>query len=158
MSKDTKNSLASIMLFRGLELHSLNALSQLAVTVETAAGDTLLEESSQGSDVFAILSGRLDVALTMPGGTSSEPIATLKEGEIFGESVLLGRSRRIARVRAKDNAVSLRWDGHELQNYMISNPDVGYIVMRNLATIIHERLTSTNMLLRNTLNRIVDIL
>ena len=158
MSIDAKISLEKIVLFHGIEPQALKALEKLAITIETPAGETLLEESSQGSDVFAIISGRLDVSLMMLGGKTSDPIATLKEGEIFGESVLLGRSRRIAKVTAKDNSLSLRWGGRELQDYIKSHPDVGYVVMRNLASIIHERLTSTNMLLRNTLNRVVDIL
>ena len=148
----------NVKLFANLSGDAMQKLTDLGKVIEAAAGDTIVEESSVGKSLYAISSGRLDVTIAMPDGGRSDPIATLKEGDIFGETVLLGRQRRIARVVARDDAKVTEWDGDQMLAFFKEHPDVGFVVMQNLAAMVHERLTSTNMLLRNTLNQVVEIM
>ncbi|MDY6881451.1 MAG: cyclic nucleotide-binding domain-containing protein [Desulfatiglans sp.] len=63
-------------------------------------GDIILEEGSSGDWVFVILRGQVKVKKRTPKGMIT--LDTLKEGEIFGELVLLqtGRKARTASVVA----------------------------------------------------------
>jgi CRP-like cAMP-binding protein len=145
-------------IFVGLDTHDVGALTGLATMVQAADGEYLVEESAKGQDFFIIVQGRVDIHVSLPDGGASESLALLKEGDTLGESVLLGRIRRIASAQAKGPVEALKWDVTALSAYFDAHPRAGYVVMRNLARIVHERLTATNMLLRNTINRVVDML
>lgn len=145
-------------IFQGLTAEDVAALAKIATVVKVAPRDHVIEESAKGVDFFIITRGRVDIHVAMPDGTDSESLAILKEGDTVGESTLLGRIRRIASAVAKDEVEAVRWDVGTLTKHLEANPRVGYVIMRNLARVVHERLMATNMLLRNTINRVVDMM
>ena len=158
MSAVTPELMRNAGLFQGLDVADMKALAAIASMVSVSPGEYLVEESAKGQEFFVIVKGRVDIHVSMPDGKNSESLALLKEGDTLGESVLLGRIRRIASAQAKDRVDAMRWDVGALNSYFDAHPRAGFIVMRNLARIVHERLTATNMLLRNTINRVVDML
>jgi CRP-like cAMP-binding protein len=158
MSQGSLEQVRSISLFQGLPDADLAALAGLCNVVELAPRDELVEESAHGDDVYGLVEGRVSIHLAMPDGRESDAIAQLRSGDTVGESILLGRTRRIATAVARDRVVALRWEGKRLLAHFDAHPATGYVVMRNLARIVLERLTATNMMLRNTLNQIVGIL
>lgn len=150
--------IAQSPIFQDLAPADVAALAKMATIVSVPAREQVIEESAKGEDFFVILAGRVDITVALPDGKDSESLAILKEGDTLGESMLLGRMRRIASAVARDPVEAVRWDVVNLTKYLDAHPQAGYIVMRNLARIVHERLMATNMLLRNTLNRVVDMM
>jgi CRP/FNR family transcriptional regulator, cyclic AMP receptor protein len=152
------DQLKRIALFEGVASQELSQLAKMAQESNLVKGEPMVEEGALGSDVWAILQGRVEIRVAMPNGSLSEAIATLKEDEILGESILLGRSRRIATAIAKDDVRAVKWTTTQLNEFFQENPQAGFLVMRNLARIIHERLTATNMMLRNTFNQVIGLM
>lgn len=157
MTKPTLAELQTVSLFAGLTAAQLGPLGQMSERVVTEGDDALLEESTKGTDIFAIVAGRVSIEITLPGDKrKSEEIAVLKAGDMLGESVLLGRQRRIASAVAQGEVTSLKWDVEKLNAHFDKDPSTGYVVMRNLARILQERLSATNMMLRQNFTRAFD--
>jgi len=137
--------------FSGLEPEDLKHIAGLAKEQTYPQGKYLVHESDKGDILFLILRGRVDVTVSLVGTAETEKIATLAEGELVGEMVLLGKLRRSANVLAKSDVQVLVWEIVALRSYFENNTRSGYLFMRNIAASIAERLASTNQVLRNVL-------
>lgn len=150
-----KQILGQSDILHSLGKSELESFAKMGKAVEFKKGEPLVNEDQQGDDVFVILSGRVDIELTLPDTGKSQVIATLKNGEVLGELMLLGRGRRSATARAKDLVEAFCWSKNDLLELFQKNHRLGYVVMTNLAKILAQRLTTTNMELRNVMNKVV---
>jgi len=66
--------------------------------VKFMPGDVILREGDDGDSAYLILSGSVDV--TIGAGDSARSVATLSDGEVFGEMSLLDPGPRSATVTA----------------------------------------------------------
>ena len=108
-------------------------------------GEYLVREGDKGTEVYMILLGSAQVEKRVPGRDEVEVLAQLDEGEFVGEMVLLGQYYRSASVRAIDDMEVLLWTKTDLDGVFEANEKIGYIVMRNLASILCERLGATDL-------------
>ena len=138
-------------LFGNLNDQQLEQIQAIAKSGSISSGNFLIQEDDLGKSMYLILEGRVDVHMSIPNSEDSEVIATLKDGDVVGELVLVGRSRRSAHVTAKDDVRALVWTTDELIQLLEENHEIGYVVMKNLAKLLAARLTSTNLALRNVL-------
>jgi CRP-like cAMP-binding protein len=113
-----------------------------------AAGRSIVEESSLGDDFYIILMGRVSISVRGPSGNPIE-VARLKDGDVIGETVLLGKVRRQASVIARDSVDVFVWKETAMIRFLKENPQVGFKFMRNLARILSDKMTNTNMMFRN---------
>jgi hypothetical protein len=67
-------------------------------------GETIIKTGEEGEEAFLIISGEAEVRLQ----NQEEAIATLKEGEVFGELALLIDTKRTAEVIAKTDIQLMR--------------------------------------------------
>lgn len=148
---DFSSTLATFDLLSELSSEECSKLAGIGKPVKIKKGEVLLKESDVGDTVFLILEGRLDVSVSLVNQERTEIIASVKPGDIVGESVLLGKKRRNAYVVAHDNVSALVFDTKDLNNLFESNYRIGYILMRNLAKDLAEKLQATNQSLRNLL-------
>lgn len=145
--------LKQIDLFRSLDHQSLQRIWETAEEVDARPGEVIFYENDFGDEVYAIVNGRVDIEMTLPGGFSTEVIATLKQGEIFGEPALAGHDRRSASARARGQVHLLRWRAADLMRVVWERPQSGVKLMNQLAVVLSERLASTTIALRNELAR-----
>jgi CRP/FNR family cyclic AMP-dependent transcriptional regulator len=66
--------------------------------VRFKAGDVILSEGEEGNSAYLIVSGSVDV--TIGEGAKAKTVATLSDGEVFGEMSLLEPGPRSATVTA----------------------------------------------------------
>ena len=143
----TKEDILQFKIFEGLNLEELDAVLSISQEVSYKSGYVILEESSYGadSDFFVILHGNVKVELAtsqiLSEGKISKRLAVLKSGEIFGEMGLLRSKRRSAQVSA--------YSEKKLFELFVYNPRLGYLIMRNLAAILCDRITDMNFMWRN---------
>lgn len=157
ISEEIIHALDLMPLFIGVSRDHLRELAKLATILEVQANEVLVAESDMGDKIFAIISGRVDIRMHTLGSMHYETIAQIKNGEVLGEAVLLGKTRRNASAMARDSVIALSWSGGDMLDYFEKHQGVGYEVMRNLARIVFDRLSATNMSLRNALNGLVDV-
>jgi CRP-like cAMP-binding protein len=86
--------LRAIPLFAELDDDALELVAATCTEFEAAAGHVLVERGTDGSGMFVLEEGTVEVEL--PGGRT----VTQGAGEFFGELALLGSGVRSARVQA----------------------------------------------------------
>jgi CRP/FNR family cyclic AMP-dependent transcriptional regulator len=151
----TKEDFLQFKIFEGLSLEELDSVFDISQEVSYKSGDVILEESSYGadSDFFIILKGNVKVELEasqlLSEGKISKRLAVLKSGDIFGEMGLLRSKRRSAQVSAYSDLVVRKVNQKKLFQLFVYNPRLGYLIMRNLAAVLSDRITDMNFMWRN---------
>jgi len=100
-----------VPLFSGLEPGALERLAARARQIAFLPEDTIIAAGQRGDALYIVTRGRVRV---LAAEQEEHELATLGEGEFFGEAALLGDQRRTATVRAVTPATLLR----------LSRPDV----------------------------------
>ena len=100
-----------------------------------------------------ILKGNVKVELQAKQIQSEDKItkrlAVLKYSDVFGEMGLLRSSRRSAQVSAYSDLTVRKIKQKELFQLFVYNPRLGYLIMRNLAAILADRIMDMNFMWRD---------
>ncbi len=102
--------LTEIGFLQGLPAPALEKLQQLAQEHQFAAGEVIIPQGAVACSLYLLLQGRVEVVQTDPEGFE-HLIATLQQGEIFGERALLTDEKRTADVVAREpvRVAKLSW-------------------------------------------------
>ena len=151
----TNDDLLQFKIFEGITPEELVAVLNISQEISYHAGETILEESSFGADAdfFVILQGNVKVELqasqVQTDTIVSKRLAVLKSGDVFGEMGLLRSRRRSAQVSAYSDLTVLKVNQKKLFALFVHNPRLGYLIMRNLAAILSERIMEMNFMWRD---------
>lgn len=151
----TKEEILEFKIFEGITLEELDALYEISQEISYKSGDVILEESSFGadSDFYVILQGNVKVeiqaSLKHSDGKVSKRLAVLKIGDVFGEMGLLRSRRRSAQVSAYSDLTVLKVNQKKLFQLFVYNPRLGFLIMRNLAAILSDRIMDMNFMWRD---------
>lgn len=124
-------------LFRSLPQGDMAHLARIGRIAEHPAGTRFVVQGSEADKIFIILEGCAEVRV------DDQVIAELRDGAIFGEMALAGRTRRNADVILKERGRIIEMDLDRLERLMESRPQLGYHVMRNLAGSLSSKLAKT---------------
>jgi CRP/FNR family cyclic AMP-dependent transcriptional regulator len=122
-------------------------------------GKIIFYEGADSDEIYIIVQGEVDI-LVNPALVSNHPeeeresvtIATLRRGQSFGEMALLDKGLRSATARAaKNNTRLLIIPSEKLMLICTSYPQLGYLLMRNLATDLSLKLRNTDLSIRERL-------
>jgi len=131
LGKDAKTDLLKgVPLFSKLDKKGLQAVALIADELDLPAGKELATEGDRGREFFVLLKGEAEVT---KGGQS---IATMKEGDFFGEIALVTKMPRTATVTAKTNVDVLVITERAFDNLVKHMPEIG----RGVAEALMERL------------------
>jgi len=150
-----KEAILQFKIFEGLTLEELDAVFDISDEVTYGSGDIILEESSYGadSDFFVILQGNVKVEIQasqiQPEGRINKRLAVLKSGDVFGDMGLLRSKRRSAQVSAYSDLRVRKVNQKKLFQLFVYNPRLGYLIMRNLAAILSDRIMDMNFMWRD---------
>lgn len=106
-------------------------------------GDVLFKENEEGSDMFFILEGSVDVKKkTIQDGNEVEvKLATLKQPDFFGEMSLLNNEKRSATIEvSKDNTRIIRISHGNFDTIVKLQPQIAL----NMLSVITNRLRATS--------------
>ena len=150
-----KEELLKFKIFEDISLEELDAVLDISKEVSFNHGEIILEESSYGtdSDFYIILKGNVKVELQASQINSDDKLnkrlTVLKSSDIFGEMGLLRNRRRSAQVTAYSDLTVLKVDQKKLFQLFVHNPRLGYIIMKNLAAILSDRIMEMNFMWRD---------
>jgi CRP/FNR family cyclic AMP-dependent transcriptional regulator len=150
-----KEDLLKFKIFEDISLEELDAIFEISKEVSYKPGEIILEESSYGadSDFYIILQGNVKVELQASQIDSDEKLnkrlAVLKSSDVFGEIGLLRKRRRSAQVSAYSDLTLLKINQKKLFQLFVYNPRLGYMIMKNLAAILSDRIMEMNFMWRD---------
>jgi CRP/FNR family transcriptional regulator, cyclic AMP receptor protein len=127
-SHDTKvDALRRATLFSALSKKELGELARVTEDMEVPAGKVLCREGETGREFFVILEG--DAEVTKAGNR----IATLSEGDFFGEIALVEHRPRTATVTASNDLRFFVLTSQAFWGLLDHRPEIQREVLRLLA-------------------------
>ena len=106
-------------------------------------GNVIIEEGAQQTEVFVVISGKLEVRAKQEDG-SEIVLAQVGPGETLGEISLFVPGPAAATVSAVEFSQLWRIADDDLIHFMEENPGAGNILLRTLASILAQRLRQMN--------------
>ena len=130
--------LASQALLADLQPHEIEELAALATRRNFHTGERIIAAGEPASSIFFLLSGMVSVKLH-----SGVRLASLSHGMAFGEMALI-EDTRSADVWTDTPVTCLELDIAEFETFCDRHRRLGRRIMRNLATLIANRLIQAN--------------
>jgi len=124
--------LAACPLFRGIDAHGLAALAERTAKVDFPAGHVIARQGEIGTGFFVVIAGRVRV---VRDGTV---VATLGDGEFFGELSVLDRMPRNAMVAAEVPTSCLALASWDFDAVMLEQPALTLAILRGVAMRLRE--------------------
>lgn len=128
MAVDSKlELLKSVSLFSSMREKELQAVEQLADTIDLEAGRTLLRQGDHGNEMYVIASGSVRVE------RNGREIATLGPGQAVGEMSLLSEGPRMATVTTLEPTTVLALGHREFHTLLEDSAALRQCIFDNLA-------------------------
>jgi len=139
-----KKELTESSIFEGLNLRQIKKMILLGKVHERNSGEFLITKGEPGENMYVLLKGTVNVCDKDEKSGKEITLATLKNGEVFGEIALLEHSPRIANVIANGHVTyfTLNWKG--LERIQRVFPRISNKIYLNLARILGQRVINLN--------------
>lgn len=125
--------LSAVDIFAPLSADETSMLAQAAVRHVFAPGETVIRAGDPGSSMFVVHKGRVRVQVSENG--RQRTVATLNEGDFFGEMALFTGEPRTANVLALEETEVLEIGHAAMKRVFDTNPDL----VESLSFIMAER-------------------
>jgi CRP/FNR family cyclic AMP-dependent transcriptional regulator len=142
---DRRKILEHIEIFKGLSSEELDPIAEICEQREYKASDVIFTENSKGKEMYIVIKGRVCIELGIKGKTDSVKVHNVPEGEIFGELSIISEGRRSGTARCETNCEVISIDGDALLDLFNKYSRIGYVVMKNLASLVAARLRKTDL-------------
>jgi CRP-like cAMP-binding protein len=157
---DRANILKQTDIFYDLTATQLEMIASICQERNLRSGEVLFQENTPGNELYAIVRGEVEILLdpSLVGGATARKgagpvtIATLREGQTFGEIALVDQGLRSASARgAADNTKLLMISRQKLLTLCESYPELGYRIMRNMAADMAFKIRNSDLAIREQL-------
>lgn len=143
--------LQSHALFGGVASADLDAIIPLLKEEHFPAGADVVREGEQGTRMYFIRRGSVEVWKDANGTTGERRLAILGEGDTFGEMELIDIQTRSASVRALEELTVLTLANADMYEIFEHNRDAFIIILMNIAREISRRLRKMDALVASSL-------
>ncbi len=130
-------------IFKELKEREIEEILEVAKKLTFKKGTVLFREGDPGNAMYIIVKGKVDV---VKGG---EKIATLKEGDFFGEMALIEEKPRSADIVISTRTTMLEINKENFEKFLIKNPPVAFRMMK----ILSQRLRETDITMIENLKK-----
>ena len=142
---EIKRALDKTAIFKGLTEDEVGLIVPICHEQAYKKGEVVFAEKSKGNQVYIVKKGCVSVTLQIKGAADSATIHRINEGETFGELVLVGEGRRSASVSCETDCEIISIDKDDLMAVFESNTRIGFVTMKNLASVLATRLRKTDL-------------
>ena len=125
--------LSAVDIFAPLSVDETSMLAQAAVRHVFAPGETVIRAGDEGSSMFVVHKGKVRVQVSENGRPRT--VATLNEGDFFGEMALFTGEPRTANVLALEETEVLEIGHAAMKRVFDTNPDL----VESLSFVMAER-------------------
>jgi small-conductance mechanosensitive channel len=123
--------LSAVDIFSPLSTEELQRLARATVGHVFAPGETLIREGDEGSSMFVVHNGKVQVQVADNG--HSRTVAVLSEGAFFGEMALFTGEPRTANVIAVEETEVLEIGHAAMKHLFETNPDLAESISWTIA-------------------------
>lgn len=146
-------------IFYKLQREHLQALARICNSMEFKKGDTIVQENAPSDALYVIVEGLVSILVDPSVIASRERhaspptgIVTLRPGQTFGEIGLVDQGVRSASAQAASTPTHLlAIHRADLMQLCESNYELGYHLMRNIASDLALKIRNTDLMLRERL-------
>ena len=122
----------------------LARLAEMARVVEWNEGALIFREGDQHDHLYILRSGHVALEMNVPSRGQTR-ILTVRSGELLGWSALLGDSRMTTSAIALEPTLAAAMSGRDLRLLCGTDHEVGYHIMRRVASALSQRLVATRL-------------
>ena len=134
------DTLREMFLFRRLDDQSIVRLVRQSSITECGESQVLFKQGDREQNIYIVLEGCFDVIV------DDSVIAQLGRGNHFGEMSWFTHEPRSATIRAAARSRLLQVNGEALQRLIKVSPEIGVVLLQELAIEMSSRLRATNAL------------
>jgi CRP/FNR family transcriptional regulator, cyclic AMP receptor protein len=134
------NLLRALPIFEGLGDGELQKIARLFTQKLYRPGEAIFKQGDSSNEAYVLMRGQIDICLE----SSAEPIATITNGQIFGEVAFLDGSSRTANAVARVPSIVLVVRRSAFYELVQREPHLGMVVVRNMAMDLSNKLRRTN--------------
>jgi CRP-like cAMP-binding protein len=138
--------LKTVPFFDRLSKRQLKTVADIMFERTYDADESIFEEGQPGAALFLILDGKIAIEICREASTTR--LAVLETGAFFGEMALLDDTPRSACARALERTQTLALYRNDLTALRHRHARTACQIYRSLATMIADRLRSTNELVQ----------
>lgn len=130
------------------ELHRISRISQ---PLSVGQGDVIFTAGQEASSLFLVGNGEVELRFSIDhlNGPIELPLHTVKRGDMFGWSAFAGRLTYSLSAVAVTEAMLYRIPAESLRRLCRENVHLGYLVMKNVATVISSRFVAIQGLVKH---------
>ena len=145
-------------MLHGVAASDAARLTALGTRIHVPTGSQLFELGMEARDVYVIERGRLALTLPMRIGTGQEDVLVEERlaGETLGWSGLIPPHRFTLKASAQIDTDVLVLPRGALLEFFDAHPATGYVVMRNLASVVGQRLQVFQAMWLREMQRFVE--
>jgi len=149
--------LRNVDVFYELTDAQLERIAAICQEKRCPAGTVIFDENSASDELYIVVSGEVEILvdprmLGVEQGPGPTTIATIHAGQIFGEVALVDQGLRSAAARCAAHDTRLLVIRREdLLRLCEEDYELGYRVMRNIASALAFKIRSTDILVRGQL-------
>jgi glutaminase len=137
--EESEYPLSKFQLCEGLDAGELEVVRSRLTRHTFAAGETIIREGNEASEIYLLVKGRVSVLVPDPAGDGKR-LASFQAGLLFGEIAVIDGALRSARIRA-DSAVECdRLSREDFDGLDQTHPGIKLKLWRNLARNLCDRL------------------
>lgn len=130
------NLLRALPFFEGLGDGELRKIARLFTQKLLRASERVFNRGDVGNEAYVVMRGAVDIVLEQ----GARPIATIGNGQIFGEMAFLDESPRTAMAMASQPSIVLVIQREAFNDLVQHEPHLGMVVMHNIAVELTHRL------------------
>ena len=123
--------LSAVDIFAPLSTEETETLAGASVRHVFAPGELVIRAGDQGSSMFVVHNGRVQVQIS--DGGKQRPVAVLNEGAFFGEMALFTGEPRTANVVALEETEVLEIGHGAMKHLFDTNPDLAESISWTIA-------------------------
>ena len=133
-------------LFKGINDEVLKDIAELCHEHGYREGTPCFLQGRNATELYLCRSGKVDVTVQVREPWGMEvTVHTARAGELFGWSAMLEPYVYTASAKCQERTKVICINRSDLTDFFRKKPEVGYLVMTNLGTVISSRLTESRL-------------
>lgn len=131
-------AMENLFLFEELPFHARLRVGRIVSELFVTPGQRIVKQGEIGDTLYVVVQGEVSVV------ADGQDIATLSEGEHFGDLSLVDRQPRSADIVAKGFGHLLCIEREAFREFCVMEPTLGNLLLWKLVATLSQRLRSTN--------------